>query len=95
MPDPWQNSTADRVPRQPQVTPNMEAMADAWVNYRGNPGIPAMPVYGRGRYGDDELSQASSGNGPQPAGGPDLRLPQAQNPEFSRDAIASLIRGYR
>ncbi len=76
MPDPWQNSIADRMRRQARVTPNMEAMADAWANYRGIPGIPAMPVYGQGRYGaDDELSQASSGHGPQPLGGPDLRLP--------------------
>ncbi len=69
MPDPWQNSIADRMRRQARVTPNMEAMADAWANYRGSPGIPAMPVDGRGRYGDDELSQASSsGHGPQPLG---------------------------
>ncbi len=96
MPDPWQNSTADRMRHQARVTPNMEAMADAWANYRGMSGVPAMPGYGQGRYGTgDELSQASSGHGTRPLGGPDLRLPQAPNPEFSREAIASLIRGYR
>ena len=101
MPDPWQNSTADRMRRQARVTPNMEAMADAWANYQRTSDFPAAggsmgPPYGRGQYGaDDELSQASSGHRPPPLGGPDLRMPPASSATFSRDAIASLIRGYR
>ena len=42
MPDPCQNSTADRMRRQARVTPNMEAVADARANYRGMSGVPAM-----------------------------------------------------
>ncbi len=81
----------------------MAAMADAWANYRG------PPVQSRPPYGDDELSRVSSSNqGPRPPRGPDFRLLPARAPDliapapanvdprqFSRDAVASLMRGYR
>ena len=100
-PDPWQNPTEDRMRRQTRRMRRQaraEAMADARANYSGLPYVPALPGYGQGQYGtDDEPSQASSGHGPQPLGGPNLRLPSAasSSPNFSRDATASRIRGYR
>ncbi len=101
MPDPWQNSTADQMHRQTRHMrrqSRVEAMADGRANYCGLSGFPALPGYGQDLYGaDDELSQPSSGHGPRPLEGPDLRPTPAlsSDPNFSRDAIASLIRGYR